>query len=121
VPTLTLDEMSLPRVDVIKVDVEGAEYRVLKGGTQLLTRDRPAIVCEFSVEMTERVSGVRAPDFLEWIEAMGYGIFVLDRSRCEALPIETAAALLREWGDPGRIEDLLFLPPERRHLVDIAQ
>jgi len=36
------------------------------------------------------------------------------------LPTGSVTALLADWGDPGRIEDLLFLPSERRDLVEIA-
>ena len=70
------------------------------------------------MEVSQRVSDVRALDFLNWIEGMDYSIFVLDRARCEAVPMESAASLLGDWGDPYRIEDLLFLPREKRGLVE---
>lgn len=102
VPTFTLDELSLPNVDVIKVDVEGAEYKALKGGEAILSRSRPAVVCEFSMEMINRVSGVAPADFLHWIAGMDYRIFVLDRQSCETLPVDSITALLDRWGSPGR-------------------
>ena len=37
---------NLPRLDVMKLDVEGYERRVLTGLTQTLTRDRPVILME---------------------------------------------------------------------------
>jgi FkbM family methyltransferase len=117
VPTLTLDEMSLPPVETIKIDVEGAEYKALKGGERLLARDRPAIVCEFSVQMVEHISDVRAADFLGWIASMDYGISILDRTSCEAVSIESPEALLGAWGRDDRIEDLLMLPREKSGLI----
>jgi len=45
----TLDE-TVPAdyvVSVLKIDVEGGEYGVLKGGLKLLTRSRPHVVFEF--------------------------------------------------------------------------
>ncbi len=47
---LTLDEAgrSIPLPDLIKVDAEGAEVDVLRGGMRLLSTRRPALVVEFS-------------------------------------------------------------------------
>src|SRR5690606_4127661 len=40
VPTLQLDDIAGERVDLIKIDVEGAEWRAL-AGSKVLERDRP--------------------------------------------------------------------------------
>ncbi|MNI90505.1 hypothetical protein D3C73_1480330 [compost metagenome] len=37
-----------PRVDFMKVDVEGAEEAMIHGAASVLERDRPAMVLEFS-------------------------------------------------------------------------
>lgn len=56
VPLTTIDhlvsELKLPRVDFIKMDVEGAESRALVGARETLTRDKPrmAIAAEHSPE-----------------------------------------------------------------------
>ncbi len=42
----TLDGLELPAPHVLKVDVEGHELSVLRGGEEMLRRDRPAIVFE---------------------------------------------------------------------------
>jgi hypothetical protein len=39
-------ELKLPRVDVIKIDVEGAELQVLQGARETLQRLRPQLVVE---------------------------------------------------------------------------
>ena len=46
----TLDELagSLPLPDLIKIDVEGAEVEVLRGGSRLLGTERPTLIVEFS-------------------------------------------------------------------------
>ena len=118
IPVFTLDGLALPNVDVLKVDVEGAEYKVLRGGEALLTRSRPAIVSEFSMEMTTRVSGVLPADYLNWMEGIGYKIYVLDQHSNEAVPVTSIMDLLAKWGSFTRIEDLLFLPQEKVYLVD---
>lgn len=44
--TATLDEFSLQRADLLKIDVEGHEIRVIAGGTQTLSSCRPVVFCE---------------------------------------------------------------------------
>ncbi len=117
VPVFTLDALELPDVDLIKVDVEGAEYKVLKGGERLLSRSRPAIISEFSVEMTPRVSGVSPMHYLDWIASLDYRLYLLDRTSFETVAVDSIAALLEGWGDYTRIEDLLFLPTEKTGLI----
>ncbi len=50
VETVTIDAYvernALSRVDVVKIDVESAEYDVLLGGEKTISRDRPLIFCE---------------------------------------------------------------------------
>lgn len=114
IPTFTLDELSLPAPDLIKIDVEGAEYKALKGAERTLVKCRPAIICEFSVEMTRRVSEVEPMDFLSWIAGLGYRIFVIDRTSHSPVPQRSVSELLGNWGHWSRIEDLLLMPEERQ-------
>ena len=49
VPVTTLDRLragGLPAPKLVKLDVEGAEIRALKGMRAMLRRDKPAVVCE---------------------------------------------------------------------------
>jgi FkbM family methyltransferase len=43
---LIVEGLGLKRVDVIKIDAEGAEVQVLKGGVKTIMRFRPFIVVE---------------------------------------------------------------------------
>jgi FkbM family methyltransferase len=50
VPAITLSEFfaAVPRLpDIIKIDVEGAEYKVIRGASDLLSRSAPAVVLEY--------------------------------------------------------------------------
>jgi FkbM family methyltransferase len=45
-PIVRLDDLGLPAVDLIKVDVEGFETAVIRGAEYLIKRDKPAVVVE---------------------------------------------------------------------------
>lgn len=95
---------------LLKVDVEGAEFAVLEGATEVLARCRPHLVLEFSAEMTERVSDVDPFDALERCLALGYGLEVLDRTEPGRRHGVAVDELRASWGDALRIEDLLLTP-----------
>jgi FkbM family methyltransferase len=80
VPATTLDDLvaSLDRVDVIKIDVEGAEARVLRSAAATLERHRPLVVSEFSPLLLEEVSGVTGDAYLAQLLDLGYELSVVD-------------------------------------------
>lgn len=61
----------IPRVDGIKIDVEGAELLVLKGADGVLARDGPSIMIEIQDEWTRRF-GYRAVDVFTYLRDAGY-------------------------------------------------
>jgi FkbM family methyltransferase len=113
VPTMRLDDIGLTRIDVIKIDVEGAEPIVFRGGLEALGQLQPVVVFEFSCEMTERVGGVAARDHLTMFESFGYELFLIERITGALAPIGGVDQLLDSWGDRGRIEDLVAVPRRR--------
>lgn len=65
------------RIDLIKVDVEGAEYLALSGCSDIIRRDRPAIVSEFSPGLMPGISGISGPGYLSWLTGCGYRLSVI--------------------------------------------
>ena len=65
------------RVDLVKVDVEGAEYNALLGCSDLLARDHPILVSEFSPSQMPGISGVEGEAYLRWIVEKGYDLSVV--------------------------------------------
>ena len=65
------------RIDLIKVDVEGAEYLALSGCTDIIRRDRPAIITEFSPGLMPGISGISGPGYLSWLIGQGYALSVI--------------------------------------------
>ena len=112
VPTMRFDDLAIAHVDVIKIDVEGAEPIVLRGAAATIERDHPAIVFEFSAEMTQRIGGVAARDHLGQFESYGYELSIIEQPTGRLIPVPDVDALLADWGSPIRIEDFLAV---RRH------
>jgi hypothetical protein len=83
-----------PRVDVVKIDVEGAEGRVIAGATQTLRRHAPTLLFEFSPPGLQAVSGVSGEDLLASLAALGYRFRVLGSERSGTV---SAAAVLRHY------------------------
>jgi len=61
--------LALPRVDVIKLDVEGAEAHALEGARTTLDRYRPDLVIE--VHDFEPVA-IHARPLVHWLQSLGY-------------------------------------------------
>jgi FkbM family methyltransferase len=76
VECVTLDDClrseGLPKPSLIKIDVEGAEYRVLKGMSSTLKAERVALM----VEVTEN-----APETMELLWDSGFETFLPNRTR----------------------------------------
>jgi len=69
-----LDEVIDPhlQVDVMKVDVEGAEGRVFRGAEQTLRRCRPTVFFEFSPTTLQARSGMDGTEMLSFLSDIGY-------------------------------------------------
>lgn len=65
------------RIDLVKIDVEGAEYAALRGCTELLARDRPVIISEFSPGMLPGISGIGGPEYLRWLIGQSYRLSII--------------------------------------------
>ena len=89
-PTLPLDTFAarerLVRVDLVKIDVEGAEASVLAGAGEVLARHRPMLVLEWNPELQDRAEGT-AGDLPGTLRGLGYRLFDVDPfARLRALP-----------------------------------
>jgi FkbM family methyltransferase len=76
VPTVALDdyvrELELPRVDFIKLDVEGAELQALQGAEATLRRFRPRLAVALYHRLTDFVD---IPHYLEGLD-LGYRLLL---------------------------------------------
>lgn len=49
VKTITVDSLNLPKVDFIKIDVQGSDLRAMQGARNTILRCKPAIIFEYEV------------------------------------------------------------------------
>lgn len=63
----------LPKFDVAKIDVEGAELMVLRGARDALKASKPHLLMELSVD-TCRAAGYSTEEVLDELFSMGYGV-----------------------------------------------
>jgi FkbM family methyltransferase len=79
-----LHQTSTARVDVIKMDVQGAEELVLRGAMKIVTSTRPLIIFEIFPEGTSLI-GLSPFGAWDLLQSLGYKFFVVRSGRlCQA-------------------------------------
>ncbi len=111
---LTLDtlvaEFSLPRVDLIKIDVDGNEAEVLGGAKQVLEVHEPDIIMEFAPHVhAHREQGFET--FLHSVRTLPYTAYNLETRKL--------VKLQREEFDDGASRDLLLVANAKSSAVPI--
>lgn len=73
---ITLDDYAaranLRRVDLIKLDVQGAELQALQGAAQLLQAHGPSVLCELVDVYWGSSQTTTSADLLRFMNALGY-------------------------------------------------
>ena len=100
-----VEDRGLKRVDVIKMDTEGAEINVLRGAQRLLgSQSKPVLVLEFHERALQSFGGT-CVQLAEFLRSRGYALF-----RAQ-LPLQQYALDPRE-----ALANVLALPPNRQEL-----
>jgi FkbM family methyltransferase len=113
VPTAPLDAVlaaeGLRRLDVLKLDVEGAELLVLSGAAHALTELRPLVVLEAD-DLHQARFDATADDVIELVRSHGYRVFRYRRGALE----EVDGAVDGE-------DDYVFVPDEREPPIAVRR
>lgn len=110
VPTVRIDdlvgELGSPRVRLVRLDVEGAELRVIEGMLELLTGAHPPAVLFEADDAALRKMGCTQHRLLERVEELGYTLYQVGDRTLRALSAP-------EWKIPAVAECLAVkgLPP----------
>lgn len=70
-------ERGLPRADLIKIDVEGAEMEILRGMDEYVAKHHPAFVIELHPDLLPQFKA-SVEDVLSWLTQRGYTMTALD-------------------------------------------
>lgn len=103
----TLDGQKLTGpIGFIKIDVEGHEEKVIRGGMETLRKHRPVLV----IEIEKRHSGKPAGETHRLIESIGYQGYFFEDGRQR--PLSEYEERMQDPGYPTYINDFLFLPAD---------
>jgi FkbM family methyltransferase len=83
-----LGSAGVTRVDLLKIDAEGAELDVLRGGVSLLTGEGAPVIIIEANPVTLRAAGHSPADLRALIEGYGYTISVIEQMRWQGEPVE---------------------------------
>jgi FkbM family methyltransferase len=104
-----IDQHDLHNVRLLKIDVEGHELEVFRGGAALLARDRPVIL--FECELRHRKSG-SLDDVFSFLLDLGYEGFLV--TAADLLPVGAFDPKLHQVpGDPKRYFNNFWFRPKR--------
>ena len=128
VPITTLvdivERLNLPRVDFIKIDVEGSEFPILRNSLNLINRFECLVLVELNSWAQLAIANVNPRDFIDWILASFSRVFMLRRggSTGELLePVTNGLDLLHRNLVADRcVTDLLLTNAEQRLVPSVA-
>jgi FkbM family methyltransferase len=77
-PVVKLDKILGDRhIDLIKIDIEGAEPAAMRGAVEALKRTKPTILSEVNPQLLSLLSHMEAADYIDWYRQFGYRAFLL--------------------------------------------
>ncbi len=104
----------LPRVDFVKIDVEGGELNVLQGAARTLSKHRPLLYCEV-YEKWAASFGYTPTALLTFVRSLGYASArVITKGNVHSLSLDEPTP--EGWFDTS--SDVLFFTSEHARLVE---
>jgi FkbM family methyltransferase len=83
--------ISLERLDLIKIDVEGFEYQVMLGLKETLEKHKPRIIFEYDSNYWQ-TNGQSITNCFDFLKVMSYTLYQITPAGCEVIKDSSAAA-----------------------------
>jgi FkbM family methyltransferase len=80
-----VSENNIEKIDFIKLDVEGGEFDVLRGGIEIIRKMKPVILFE-ATDLNTSPYGYKVTDLLSYLKQEGFIIKTIDRENFIAVP-----------------------------------
>lgn len=77
VQVFRLDDLDYPRVDFMRMDIEGAEHAAMKGAAGILKRDKPHILIEVHPVILKQRFNTSAEALAQMFRDLGYRFFAV--------------------------------------------
>jgi FkbM family methyltransferase len=112
VEATTIDDVAAkcPRVDFIRMDIEGSERLALNGGWKTIEKFRPHLLIEIHPKLLREKFGADPQDIYRDFKNLGYRIYHLDDARL----VESPDLDIAPW------KDYFFINPDRPHDLKAA-
>ena len=104
--------VSASEIDVVKVDVEGAEFEVFRGSECLLKKNRPTVMFE-SGPYANNELGFAKGDLWQWLTERGYAVLIPNRVAHDD-PGLSKDGFIEAHLYPMRTTNYFAIPNERR-------
>ncbi len=92
----TLDSLALGEPRFVKLDTEGAEYKVLLGARETLARARPVVAFEFG-QQSYGAYGVDPNDVFAYFDSLGYDVMSIHGDKLEQAEFALASTVQSYW------------------------
>lgn len=96
VKTIMLDDFVQDCIDIIKIDIEGAEVKAFHGMKRILKEDRPKIICEVHPRQMKML-GYTTKELEEFLRNLDYNFYLIENNE--------------------RLKQLYELQPNRAHYL----
>jgi FkbM family methyltransferase len=102
------DQLKLDKLDLVKIDIEGWEFEMLRGAEATLVRFRPTIIVE--IDLQRKLEGGTVREMVDYLVDLGYDVFRFPENKNH--PGELVR--VRDLGELPEHDNLVFRPNKKK-------